>query len=183
MYGKAAPPSFWLPLLKQSSRSADVMAYGAMRIPDSLDGELRNSGRGRRCGTKSTGAAALSGEPWTGAAAVPFYGEGARVDGLFLSRRSAVSRGGKHPSHAIRRGRPRFPAGSHEPPHRSGEFPDWAEGPMAAGAALVWGSRISKPLSGNRHDLRGRRPKPEIRVRSGAKGGSFGHPCTVSRRR
>src|ERR1017187_6454233 len=112
-----------------------------------------------------------------------FYGEGTRVDGLFLSRRSAVSRGGKHPSHAIRRGRPRFPAGSHEPPHRSGEFPDWAEGPMAAGAALVWGSRISKPLSGNRHDLRGRRPKPEIRVRSGAKGGSFGHPCTVSRRR
>ena len=37
----------------------------------------------------------------------------------------------------------------------SGEFPDRIEGPMAAGAALVWRRRLSKPLSGNRYGLRG----------------------------
>src|ERR1017187_7875425 len=70
-HGQAPPPFRFM------ARAPGLTAYFRS------DGELRNSGRGRRCGTKSTGAAALSGEPWTGAAAVPLYGEGARVDGVF----------------------------------------------------------------------------------------------------
>src|ERR1035438_3874120 len=138
--------------LKQSSRSADVASYGAVRIPDFLAGELRDSSCRR--GTKGTRATVFSGEPWPGASARPLSGKGARVDCLFLPRRSVVSRGGQNPPHALRRNRPCFPAGGRGPSPWSGEFPDRAEGPMAAGATFVRGGRISKPLSGNRHGLR-----------------------------
>src|ERR1039458_6358065 len=111
--------------LKQSSRSADVASYGAVRIPDFLAGELRDSSCRR--GTKGTRATVFSGEPWPGASARPLSGKGARVDCLFLPRRSVVSRGGQNPPHALRRNRPCFSAAAPGPSPWSGEFHDRAE--------------------------------------------------------